>query len=95
LTVLEAQREEAITKTTAMERTSTELQTILKSKEHEMDAQGRDLEQAYLEMSEKEREWAEEREKLLKTIEDMREEVVNETDRIRVEKEEIEQNARS
>jgi hypothetical protein len=33
-----------VTKTSAMERTSTELQEIFNSKEKEMDAQGRDLE---------------------------------------------------
>jgi|LauGreDrversion4_2_1035121.scaffolds.fasta_scaffold504886_1 hypothetical protein len=45
-------------------------------------------------MSEKEREWSEEREKLLKQIEDMREEVVTETDRMRADKEEVENNAK-
>jgi len=33
-----------VSKTSALERTSTELQEILNSKEKEMDAQGRDLE---------------------------------------------------
>jgi chromosome segregation ATPase len=94
LTALEAQREEAMTKSSALERTQNELQTVLKSKEQEMDAQGRDLEQAYQDMSEREREWGEEKEKLHKIIEDMREEVVNESDRIRAENEEVEQRAR-
>ena len=49
-----------------MERTSTELQEILHSKEKEMDAQGRDLEQAYLEIADKEREWLEERDRMLR-----------------------------
>jgi hypothetical protein len=83
-----------MTKTSALERTQNELQTVLKSKEQEMDAQGRDLEQAYQDMSEREREWGEEKEKLHKIIEDMREEVVNESDRIRAENEEVEQRAR-
>lgn len=38
LAALQAEREDAITKTSALERTSTELQSILQSKEKEMDA---------------------------------------------------------
>jgi len=53
-----------VTKTSAMERTATELQEIIQSKEKEMDAQGRDLEQAYLEIADKEREWQEERDRM-------------------------------
>ena len=76
-----------------MERTSTELQEILHSKEKEMDAQGRDLEQAYLEIADKEREWLEERDRMLRQIEEMREEVISETERMLAEKDEVEARA--
>ena len=76
-----------------MERTATELQEILQSKEKEMDAQGRDLEQAYLEIADKEREWQEERDRMARQIEEMREEVISESERMRGEKDEIEARA--
>jgi chromosome segregation ATPase len=44
LTAIEAQRDEAVTKTSALERTSNEMQSIIKAKEQEMEAQGKDLE---------------------------------------------------
>jgi hypothetical protein len=76
-----------------MERTATELQEILQSKEKEMDAQGRDLEQAYLEIADKEHEWQEERDRMVRQIEEMREEVISETERMRAEKDEVEARA--
>ena len=58
-----------------------------------MEGQGRDLELAYQEIAEKERDWQEDRDKLLRQIEEMREEVVSETERMRAEKEEAEAQA--
>ena len=54
-----------------------------------MDAQGRDLEQAYLEIADKEREWQEERDRMAGQIEEMRDEVISETERMRAEKDEV------
>lgn len=45
---------------------------MLKTKENEVDAQGKDLEALYSEIAEKERDWNEERIKLMGDLESLR-----------------------
>ncbi len=94
LQALQSERDDALTKHLALEKTATELKSMLENKNEEVDARGKDLEQVYKDLEDKESMWAQEREQLQAQIEELREEMQIEADRLRQEREEVEVRAR-